>query len=343
MWLSEVRRRRLSAVTRKYLMKRPRFQPNDGWKASGSARRADRLAADAAPPRPCVFRRHPHPRYEYHHIHPASREELGVHQAHARRPGEPRRRRRRRWRRRLEGVEKKRRRRRAGVRVEFAGRPARSPRRARRRALRRARALRRGRWERVRGPYLLQRRQRQAHLLGEEVAAGAPRAVSGGGPLGAAVRDRARGGRGDVLEVFCGTPHRARFECRLLCDASARRDAGKRPAGVRSGPSPEFRTAAGSARGALARTERVGGAPRVSVVARPDALGFFVFRSLARAGSRPRGPRAGPRPRAGLGVGAADVRVGGRGRSPRSPRRRRAPRAASGARVKTCSDGVTDF
>ena len=66
------------------------------------------------------------------HVHPASREELGVHHAHARRPGEPRRRRRRRRRRRLEGVVKKRRRRRAGVRVEFAGRPARSPRRARR-------------------------------------------------------------------------------------------------------------------------------------------------------------------------------------------------------------------
>ena len=54
------------------------------------------------------------------HVQPASREVLGVHHAHARRPGKPRRRRRRRRRRRLEGV------------VKSAPPPRRHPRRGRR-------------------------------------------------------------------------------------------------------------------------------------------------------------------------------------------------------------------
>ena len=270
------------------------------------------------------------------HVHPASREELGVHHAHARRPGTPRRRRRRRRRRRLEGVVKKRRRRRAGVRVEFAGRPrALASPRAPPRAPPRPGSPAGTPEARVRFPYLLQRRQRQAHLLGEEVAAGAPRAVGGGGPLGAAFRDGARGGRGDVLEprVFCGTPHRARFECRLLCGAFKRCGAGKPPAGVRSGPSPEFRADAGSARVSLARTERGGGvsAVGVSVVRRrrPDAL-VFCASELARAGSRPRRPRAGPDPEldSASEPPTSESEEEGRGRSPEDARAARGARRA---------------
>ena len=230
------------------------------------------------------------------HVHPASREELGVHHAHARRPGEPRRRRRRRHRRRLEGVEKKRRRRRAGVRVEFAGRPARSPRRARRRALRRARALCRGHRERVRLPYLLQRFKRQTNLLGEEVAAAQTIVTARERSLTVTLRERARGCQGDVLEVLRGRLRRV-GSTRRLSGASQRGKRVKRPSGVR--PGPRLSRAGGATGPAAARD---GGSLRVWVSGRqtPGAV-----RALARGGSRPRRPRAGLDVRTELGIGTA--------------------------------------
>ena len=244
------------------------------------------------------------------HVHPASREELGVHHAHARRPGKPRRRRRRRRRRRLEGVVKAspppRR-----IRVEFAGRPARSPRRARRRALRRARALRGDAGSecvsRICSSAASDRRTCSARKSPR--ARRAPSAA--GDPRSRFPRRSPRWPRRRP-EVFCGTPHRARFECRLLCGVSVRCGAGNHPPGFDPDrapssaptPVPPPRSREPSAAAAFRRR-----AFRSSPARR---AGFFVLR-LARAGSRPRRPRAGPRPRAGLGVGAADVRVGGRG------------------------------
>ena len=233
----------------------------------------------------------------------------------ARRPGEPRRRRRRRRRRRL-GVVKKRRRRRAGASASS------SPDALRARLAARAAA-----------------RSAAPGLSGGDAGSSAfPVSAPAPPATGAPARRGSRRGRA-ARRRRRGTP-RSRFPRRsprwprerprgLLRHAAPRsfrvppalrrfremRRAGKPPAGVRSRPSPSSAPDAGSARVSLARTGAAAAFRRrgVSVVARPDALGFFVLRSLARAGSRPRRPRAGPRPRAGLGVGAADVRVGGRG------------------------------